>query len=120
VPFTVAPRGTTLHLTGEANCSYKKDAARAMPLYDWDETKRRRNIAEHRVDFTAAENFDWESALTGVDHREDYGELREIAIGFIGVRLHVMVFTRRGDATRVISLRKADAKDVRMYAENFK
>jgi uncharacterized DUF497 family protein len=89
-------------------------------MYDWDEAKRRRNLAEHKVDFAAAEQFDWATALTGIDDREDYGELREVAVGFIGVRLHVMVFTRRGGVIRVISLRKANAKDVRMYGQSFK
>ena len=90
-----------------------------MPLYDWDETKRRRNIAEHTIDFAAAEAFEWDTAVVEIDDREDDGELREIAWGFIGVRLHVMVFTRRRGVIRIISLRKADQKDVRKYGEDF-
>ena len=57
--------------------------------------------------------------MVEVDDREDYGELREIAWGFIGVRLHVMVFTRRRGGIRIISLRKADQKDIRRYGEDF-
>ena len=88
-----------------------------MPLYDWDEVKRARNVAEHKIDFTAAENFDWDTAVIVVDQREDYGELREIAIGFIGVRLHLLVFTRRGATIRIISLRKAESNERRIYVE---
>jgi hypothetical protein len=88
-----------------------------MQLYDWDDDKRARNIADHRVDFTAAEHFDWDTAVVYVDHREDYGELREIAIGFIGVRLHLMVFTRRGATIRIVSLRRAENKEKRIYVE---
>jgi uncharacterized DUF497 family protein len=85
--------------------------------YVWDENKRGENIRSHRVDFSAADHFDWETAYVSVDDREDYGELREIAIGFIGARLHVLTFTRRGPWIRIISLRKAEKIDVRKYVE---
>jgi uncharacterized DUF497 family protein len=85
--------------------------------YTWDENKRAENIRNHRVDFSAAERFEWETAYVFVDDREHYSELREIAIGFIGARLHVLAFTRRGPWTRIISLRKAEKSDVRKYVE---
>ena len=50
-----------------------------------------------------------------MDDREDYGELRMIALGFIGNVLHVLVFTERGDNVRVISLRKATKPEVKAY-----
>lgn len=87
------------------------------PPYDWDEAKRSANVRDHRVDFTAANEFDWNSAFIYVDDREDYGELREVAIGYIGVRLYVLVFTRRGETIRIISLWKAQRSDVRRYVE---
>jgi uncharacterized DUF497 family protein len=90
------------------------------PPYDWDETKRAANIRDHKVDFVAAAEFDWETALVFVDDREDYGELREVAIGYIGVRLHVLVFTRRGETIRIISLWKAQKSDVRRYVEGIR
>jgi uncharacterized DUF497 family protein len=81
----------------------------------WDETKRAANLAKHGVDFAAAEGFDWETALTAVDDRRDYGEGRFISIGYIGPRLHVMVWTLRGDNTRIIGLRKANDREERRY-----
>jgi uncharacterized DUF497 family protein len=87
------------------------------PVFGWDEKKRAHNLAEHKVDFAAAEDFDWTSAHIEVDDREDYGELREIAWGFIGVRLHVLVFTRRDELIWIISLRKGQRRDVRKYEE---
>lgn len=84
--------------------------------YEWDEAKRRSNLAKHGVDFDRVREFEWRTAIAFVDDREDYGELREIAIGFIGVRLHVLALTRRGEDTiRVIMLRKATAGEVRKY-----
>jgi uncharacterized protein len=91
------------------------------PLYDWDEAKRAANLAKHRVDFMAADDFDWATAHVKVDDREDYGELREVAWGFIGERLHVLAFTRRrvddGEVIWIISLRKGEKRDVRKYVE---
>ena len=86
-----------------------------MLLYDWDETKRALNIANHGIDFTAAEGFDWDTAVIDIDDREDYGELREVAWGFIGERLYTLVFTHRGERIRIISLRKSDKREMKDY-----
>jgi uncharacterized DUF497 family protein len=88
-----------------------------MPVYDWDETKRALNLADGHLDFTLAENFDWDTAVMTVDDRDDYGELRERALGFIGVRLYILVFTRRRERIRIISLRKANRREMREYEE---
>ena len=87
------------------------------PSYGWDEAKRAQNRAKHKVDFRAAKDFEWSTAVIEVDNREDYGELRERAIGWIGQRLHVLVFTRRADLIWIISLRKAEKSDARRYVE---
>jgi uncharacterized DUF497 family protein len=52
--------------------------------YLWDEGKRRQNVRDHGVDFAAVYRFEWNYAVVTVDDREDYGELRERAISFIG------------------------------------
>lgn len=49
------------------------------------------------------------------DRRKDYGELRFQALGFIEERLHMLVFTPRGADTHVISLRKANKREVNRY-----
>jgi uncharacterized DUF497 family protein len=90
----------------------------SSPTYEWDEAKRAANLRAHKVDFRTAVGFDWETAFTFIDDREDYGELREISIGYIGVGLHVLVFTRRDERIRIISLWKAQKQDVRRYVES--
>jgi len=47
-----------------------------------------------------------------------YGELREVAIGFINDRLFVCVYTDQEETRRVISLRKANQREMRRYGEN--
>lgn len=51
------------------------------------------------------------------DTRKQYAEPRFEATGYIGERLHVMVFCHRSDAVRVISLRKANKREEKRYAE---
>lgn len=86
--------------------------------FEWDEGKRVANLAKHGVDFPAAEQFAFEDAIVEPDDRRDYGEAREIAIGRIGDRLHVLVYTRRGEAIRIIGLRKANAREVKRYEKS--
>ncbi|WP_343896671.1 BrnT family toxin [Craurococcus roseus] len=83
--------------------------------YRWDEAKRAANLAKHGVDFTEAEGFDWSAALVRADLRADYGEVRLVGMAPIGDRLHVLVFTIRRRGLRVISLRRASAKELKRY-----
>ncbi len=83
--------------------------------YEWDESKRRSNLAKHRVDFTAITHFEWDTAVIESDERHD--EPRWVAKGFIGTVLHTVVFTEREDTLRIISLRKATRKEARGYVE---
>jgi len=86
--------------------------------YEWDEAKREASLAKHGVDFAAVEDFDWRRAVVEFDRRRNYGEEREIAVGWIGTRLHVLIFTRRAGAIRIVSLRKANDREVRRHAES--
>ncbi|MDX3894870.1 BrnT family toxin [Pusillimonas sp.] len=63
------------------------------------------------MDFHEVAAFDWDNALVKIDTRRDYGELRWIALGLIKRRLHVMVYSRRSDTIRLISLRKANRRE---------
>jgi uncharacterized protein len=63
--------------------------------YKWDENKRLANIEQHKVDFSDATDFQWDTAIETIDDRFDYGEERWVALGLIGNNLHVMVYTLR-------------------------
>ncbi len=52
-----------------------------------------------------------------IDFDNNHPETRWIAKGFIGVVLHLVVYTERGDRIRIISLRKATPKEMRDYAQ---
>ena len=81
----------------------------------YDQSKNEKNIAERGISFERAAYFEWASALIVEDLREDYGELRFQALGFIESRLHVLVFTPRAGSVHVISLRKANRREVMRY-----
>lgn len=86
--------------------------------FTYDPAKNDRNEAERGISFEQAKTFEFDTALVAVDDRKEYGEVREVAFGFIGSRLHVLVFTMRGEACHVISLRKANSREVKAYVEN--
>ena len=62
-------------------------------MFEWDESKRRANIAKHGIDFTDAARLVWNSAVTVEDIRRDYGETRYVAIGRIGHTVCVVCYT---------------------------
>ncbi len=84
---------------------------------EYDINKNQRNIKERGISFESVRNFDWDTALISIDDRLDYGEIRYCALGYIGQRVHHLVFTTREDVVRVISLRKANKREVRRYAK---
>lgn len=85
--------------------------------FSHDPAKNVRNVALRDIDFGLAAKFEFDTAVVAVDDRREYGEVREVATGFIGQRLHVLVFTMRGEACHVISLRKANKREVKAYVE---
>lgn len=103
--------------------NYKKLLKRAFCIYiklmyyEHDPAKLAANVARHRVWFHEAESFEWETAVIELDDRKRYGETRFRAMGYIGLRLYVMVFTLRDTAVRLISLRKANPREVKRYAQ---
>lgn len=85
-----------------------------MP-YEWDEEKRDETLRVRGVDFASMESFDWSTALTRRSDRG--GEIRWSSYGMIGDELYHAVWTHRDEATRIISLRKANNRERRNYGE---
>lgn len=74
---------------------------------EFDPAKDAINVAKHGVSLALAARIDW----------SDYGELREIGFAVVDNRLYVVVFVQRGETMRVVSLRKANAREVKDYDE---
>ncbi len=88
-----------------------------MESISFDPSKDAANFAKHGVSLALASRIEWESALTWPDTRRAYGEFRQCALGYVGPRLYFVAFVERGDGLRVISMRKANGREVRRYAE---
>lgn len=86
-------------------------------IFEWDDRKAAENLRNHGVSFEQAHLFEFEDAAVFIDDREAYGEERMVAYGFIGNRVHVLVYTERAGAVRVISLRRANKREIRDYEE---
>ena len=84
---------------------------------EFDPVKNESNIDKHGVSLAEAEAFEWDTAVVCEDTRKLYPETRFEAKGYIGDRLHVMVFCIRADVVRVISLRKANKREEMRYAQ---
>jgi uncharacterized DUF497 family protein len=86
-------------------------------LLEWDEAKREKTLAERGLDFAHVALVDWTMALTAEDARAVYAEPRFVTMAPISNRLCVFAWCWRGGSMRVISLRKANERERKRYAE---
>ncbi len=76
------------------------------------------NQEKHGVSLALAGELDWEAALVWVDDRFEYAELRMIALAPKTNILYYVAFVDRGTGRRIISLRRANRREVSHYVEN--
>ena len=86
--------------------------------YVFDPEKDRLNRAKHGVSLALAEVLFLGPFIALTDDRFDYGEVRQIAFGFINDRVFICVYADRREERRVISLRKANRREVLRYAQD--
>jgi len=86
--------------------------------FTFDLAKNEKNIAERGLSFVLAAELEWETALVVEDTRRDYGELRLRVLALLHGRLHAIVVTPRRDELRVISFRKANRKEEKLYEQH--
>lgn len=87
-----------------------------MPTYEFYLAKDIINQAKHGLSLSLASELDWAEALAWVDRRRDYGEQRMAALVPRCGRLYCVVFVDREDSRRIISLRRANRREVKRYA----
>ncbi len=79
-----------------------------MLTFEWDERKRRTNLRDHRVDFIDVAQAWLTFCPWRLDDREDYGEDRWVAAGWVGDSVVLAVYTEPDPYTvRLISARYA-------------
>lgn len=91
-----------------------------MDNFEWDQNKESRNIRKHHLDFTTA-SLIWDGPVfERPDNRCDYGEVRIVSFGEVQGRVLVVVFTWRREARRIISARRANAREKAFYEAEIK
>ncbi|MDE0712029.1 MAG: BrnT family toxin [Rhodospirillales bacterium] len=86
---------------------------------EWDEAKKNACFERRGFDFAHAVNaFHDPHPIVVQDRRRDYGEVCYRLLGRVDGRAHVIVYTMRGPAVRIISARKAIPKEVADYEHN--
>ena len=82
---------------------------------EWDEAKRQWTIENRNLDFADVESFDYDTVVTVPDSRREYGEVRYNSYGYLRGEFCTYCFTWRGKRMRIISLRKANARELQSY-----
>jgi uncharacterized DUF497 family protein len=81
----------------------------------YDPAKNERNIKERGLSFERAADFDFENALIADYFR--HGEMRRIAVGYLDKRLHLLCYIPKPDGIRVISFRKTNKREAKLYGK---
>ena len=82
----------------------------------YDPAKRAQTLALRGIDMADAGEVLFGLCVTVEDERFEYGETRLISIGYLRNRMVVIVWTPRTDGARIISIRKANDREIRRYA----
>jgi len=83
---------------------------------EFDSNKDTANIEKHGISLANATALEWEYLLAKQDDRSEYSEVRMIGYAPIDHRVYCVVYTDRNNIRRIISLRKANKREVIQYA----
>lgn len=84
-------------------------------MVTYDEAKRESNIRTHSFDFVGCEAVFSGFTITREDKRDAYGELRLQTLGLWNGIVVLIVHTPRDDHDHIISIRKAETHEERIY-----
>lgn len=86
-------------------------------MFEWNDGKSRCNLTKHGLSFEDAEKVFDGPCLTFEDTRSNYGEERFLTLGRLHRRVVVIAHTYRGEAVRIISMRKASSRERKLFEE---
>ncbi len=70
-------------------------------------------MSDRGLDFARANDIFAAKHLARVDSRQDYAENRFVTTGWLDDRLVILVWTPRGEVRRIISMRKANEREIK-------
>jgi uncharacterized protein len=88
------------------------------PEFEWDRAKASNNLIKHGITFEYATHLFFAPRFRSVDaSRPEDREVRRKAIGILDGRLLVVVYVERGGAYRIVSARRANVKEKRLWSD---
>jgi len=84
---------------------------------EFDPVKSAKNAKERGLPFDLAAEIEWRKAVVSIDDRFMYGEERRIAFAPMQGRLYAVCYVQRGQVRRIVSFRKANKREERLYAQ---
>ena len=85
---------------------------------EFDPAKDSANQTKHGVSLALAEELDWDAALVWIDDRFENDEWRMVALAPKTRILYYVAFVDRGEVRRIISLRRANRREVKHYVQS--
>jgi uncharacterized protein len=85
---------------------------------EFDPNKDEANQSKHGFSLALAAELDWEAALVWIDERFEYSEKRMIALAPQTNILYCVAFVDRSEVRRIISLRRANRREVNRYVQS--
>ena len=86
-----------------------------MVKIEFDLAKRDKTLAERGLNFADADQVFAGEHFTDQDLRQNHPEARYITIGTLNGRIVIVVWCQRSDAHRIISMRKANERECRIF-----
>ena len=83
--------------------------------FEWDEKKRKENLARHGIDFADLAPLFSGLTITVLDDRYDYGEFLFITLGLLNGIVMTVAHTETDEVIRIISARKATRYEEESY-----
>ena len=83
-------------------------------MFEWDEDKRLKNLAKHKLDFVGARLLFDGRGTVSVESNYPF-EARLVTTAMIDGKLYTVVWTWRDEVRRIISLRRARDGEERAY-----
>jgi uncharacterized DUF497 family protein len=81
----------------------------------YDPAKNERNMRDRGLSFERAADFDFSTAIFFAEVRK--GETRRVAVGYLDKRLHLLCYIPKPDGIRVISFRKTNRREAKLYGK---
>lgn len=88
--------------------------------YEWDENKKLANLEKHGLSFDDAKFVFSSQIVTFIDDRYPYNEERYVTLGTLNKLVVIIVYTYRDSKIRIISMRKANEREQKIYQERLR